>query len=220
VIRLLIVDDQSLIRQGLKALLELEPDIQIVGEADSGQKAVELAHTLAPEVVLMDMRMPGMDGVAATQVICQELPTVKVLVLTTFDDDQLVASALQSGAVGYLLKDTPSEEVANAIRSVHKGFSQFGPGILQKMFTQTPPPSTEIAPATDPPPELAGLTTRERQVLRLIATGASNREIAQTLYISEGTVKNHVTNILGRLGLRDRTQAALFANSALQFLED
>lgn len=211
-IRVLLVDDQSLIRQGLKALLELEPDLQVVGEAENGQIALQLVETLQPDVVLMDVRMPVMDGVAATREIGRNACT-KVLVLTTFDDDEYVAAALRYGAMGYLLKDTPSEELAAAIRAVDKGYTQLGPGLVEKIMAKVP----VAAPAkpASPPPTWAELTPREQEVLQLIATGASNREIAQALYISEGTVKNHVTNILNRLNLRDRTQAAIFANSFL-----
>jgi len=211
-IRVLVVDDQNLIRQGLKALLELEPDLQVVGEGENGQSAIALVETLQPDVVVMDIRMPVMDGVAATREICQQFPATKVLVLTTFDDDQYVAEALRYGAMGYLLKDTPSEELAAAIRSVHKGYTQLGPGLVEKIIAKVP---TVAPPPPSPPPSWDELTPREQEVLRLIAKGASNREIAQLLYISEGTVKNHVTNILNRLNLRDRTQAAIFANSFL-----
>jgi len=210
-IRVLVVDDQNLIRQGLKALLELEPDLQVVGEGENGQSAIALVETLQPDVVVMDIRMPVMDGVAATREICQQFPATKVLVLTTFDDDQYVAEALRYGAMGYLLKDTPSEELAAAIRSVHKGYTQLGPGLVEKIMAKVP----TVPPPPSPPPSWDELTPREQEVLRLIAKGASNREIAQLLYISEGTVKNHVTNILNRLNLRDRTQAAIFANSFL-----
>ncbi|MBW4498619.1 MAG: response regulator transcription factor [Scytonema hyalinum WJT4-NPBG1] len=212
-IKVLLVDDQSLIRQGLKALLELEPDLEVVGDAENGEIAIHLIEELSPDVVLMDIRMPIMDGVAATWEIQKRFPGIKVLVLTTFDDDEYVKAALQNGAMGYLLKDTPSEELAVAIRAVYKGYTQLGPGIVKKLLTQ-------FSSVTPPPPSLAELTPREKEVLRLIATGASNREIAQQLYISEGTVKNHVTNILDRLDLRDRTQAAIFANSFLPYLND
>lgn len=213
-IKVLLVDDQNLIRQGLRALLELEVDLEIVGEAENGEMAIHLIANLQPDVVLMDIRMPIMDGVAATKEIQKGFPEIKILVLTTFDDDEYVKAALQSGATGYLLKDTPSEELAFAIRAVHKGYTQLGPGIVKKLLTQFP----TAAPTQPPPPSLGELTPREKEVLRLIATGASNREIAQELYISEGTVKNHVTNILNRLNLRDRTQAAIFANSFLPYL--
>lgn len=212
-IKVLLVDDQSLIRQGLKALLELEPDLEVVGDAENGEIAIHLIEELSPDVVLMDIRMPIMDGVAATWEIQKRFPGIKVLVLTTFDDDEYVKAALQNGAMGYLLKDTPSEELAVAIRAVYKGYTQLGPGIVKKLLTQ-------FSSVTPPPPSLAELTPREKEVLRLIATGANNREIAQQLYISEGTVKNHVTNILNRLDLRDRTQAAIFANSFLPYLND
>lgn len=217
-IRVLLVDDQSLIRQGLRALLELEPDLQVVGEADNGQTAIHLIEALRgtplqPDVVMMDVRMPVMDGVAATREICDRFAGTKVLVLTTFDNDEYVATALRYGAIGYLLKDTPSEELAAAIRAVDKGYTQLGPGLVEKIMAKLPV-AAPISP-DGPPPIWEELTPRERDVLRLIARGASNREIATALYISEGTVKNHVTNILNRLNLRDRTQAAIFANSFL-----
>ncbi len=216
-IKVLLVDDQHLIRQGLKTLLELESDLEIVGEAENGEEAVAMVEELQPNVVLMDIRMPRMDGVAATQEIKQKFAQTKILVLTTFDDDEYIKAALQNGAMGYLLKDTPSEELAVAIRAVHRGYTQLGPGIVKKLLTQFPATTTQ---PSSPPPNLAELTKREKEVLRLIATGANNREIAEKLYISEGTVKNHVTNILNRLELRDRTQAAIFANSFISYLND
>ncbi|MEH2378536.1 MAG: response regulator transcription factor [Nostoc sp.] len=217
-IKVLLVDDQSLIRQGLKALLELEPDIEIVGEAENGEQAINLVAQLQPDVILLDIRMPIMDGVAATREIQKRFAKTKILVLTTFDDDEYVSAALQNGAMGYLLKDTPSEELAVAIRAVHKGYTQLGPGIVKKLLTQfSHPTPTHSLPV---PSSLAELTPREKEVLQLIATGASNREIAHQLYISEGTVKNHVTNILNRLNLRDRTQAAIWANTYLSYLNE
>jgi DNA-binding NarL/FixJ family response regulator len=216
-IRVLIVDDQIIVRQGLRSLLESKPDLQIVGDAENGQKAIEQVEAQQPDVVLMDVRMPVMDGVAATRLIGARFPGTKVLVLTTFDDDEYVSQAMRFGAMGYLLKDTPSEELAQAIRAVHKGYTQLGPGLFEKAISSllTPTP----AQPTSLPPELAELTPREREVLRLIAVGASNREIAQSLYISERTVKNHITSILSRLNLRDRTQAALLASSFLPLLD-
>lgn len=216
-IKVLLVDDQNLIRQGLKALLELEPDLDIVGEAENGENAINSIAELHPDVVLLDIRMPIMDGVAATREIQKRFTGIKVLMLTTFDDEEYVKAALENGAMGYLLKDTPSEELAAAIRAVHKGYTQLGPGIVKKLLTQFPPVTpTQSTPL---PANLTELTPREKEVLRLIATGANNREIAQQLYISEGTVKNHVTNILNRLNLRDRTQAAIFANTFLSYLD-
>jgi len=222
-IRLFLIDDQHIIREGLKALLELAPDLQVVGDAENGQLGFELLKKLAgtdqhPDIILMDIRMPVMDGVAATRLVRQEFPELKILILTTFDDTEYVSEALRHGATGYLLKDTPSKELAEAIRLIHKGYTHFGPGIVQKLLTQVPIPSE--APTLAPPPALAELTPREQEVLRLIAKGASNREIAQQLYISEGTVKYHITNILSRLNLRDRTQAAIFANSFFTFLQE
>ncbi|MDJ0733323.1 MAG: response regulator transcription factor [Nostocaceae cyanobacterium] len=214
-IKVLIVDDQSLIRQGLLALLELESDLEIVGEADNGENAIKILQELQPDVVLMDIRMPIMDGVATTKEIQKHFPKIKVLILTTFDDEQYVKTALENGAMGYLLKDTPSEELAIAIRAVHKGYTQLGPGIINKLTAQfVNNPNIE----SPPPANLTELTPREKEVLKLIATGANNKEIAQQLYISEGTVKNHVTHILNCLDLRDRTQAAIFANEFLSYL--
>jgi DNA-binding NarL/FixJ family response regulator len=209
-ISLLLVDDQKLIRQGLKALLELEVDLQIVGEAENGQIAIDLVRELQPDVVLMDIRMPVMDGVMATQQICQQFPSVNILILTTFDDDNYVSTAIKYGAKGYLLKDTPSEEIAAAIRAVDLGYTHLAPGMMAKIMSS----QTNKAQITLPR-ELAELTPRELEVLKLIAIGANNREIAGKLYISEGTVKNHVTNLLNRLNLRDRTQAAILAKTYL-----
>jgi DNA-binding NarL/FixJ family response regulator len=210
-ISIVLVDDQSLIRTGLKTLLELESDLEIVAEAENGEQAIKIIDSLyvekkPPNVVLMDIRMPIMDGVAATRSLCQKYPNIVILILTTFDHDSYVTEALKAGAKGYILKDTAAEEVANAIRTVDRGYAQLSPGILEKLMPRISEP--EIIP-----PEFELLTPREKEVLQLLAQGASNREIAQSLFISEGTVKNHVTNILSRLNLRDRTQAALFSKS-------
>ncbi len=206
-IHLLLVDDQSLIRRGLKALLKPEPELTVVGEAENGQEALDWLRSAPqlPDVVLMDVRMPTMDGVAATGAIVTAFPTVKILILTTFDDSEYVAQALQNGASGYLLKDTPAEELVQAIQLVQKGYTQLAPGLAQKLILGTP---VVAVAAVDP--LLAELTPREQEILQLIAQGASNREIAQQLYISEKTVKNHITSLLSRLGLRDRTQAAVW----------
>jgi DNA-binding NarL/FixJ family response regulator len=225
-IRILLVEDQEIVRRGLKTLLEIKSDIQVVGEASNGQQAIDCltaSHTNAapPDLVLMDIRMPIMDGVTATEIICQRFPGTKILILTTFDDTKYVSEALRFGAKGYLLKDTPSEELAEAVRSVHRGYTQFGPGILEKMFAQPPAePPVQPQPSAPIPPGLDELTQREREVLRMIAAGASNREIAQALFLSEGTVRNHITRILTRLNIRDRTQAAILATHFMDWLNE
>jgi DNA-binding NarL/FixJ family response regulator len=201
-IRLLLVDDQDLIRRGLRALLKSDPGLEVVGEAANGQDAIAQVAALTPDVVLMDVRMPVMDGVAATQAIGQQFPAIKILILTTFDDREYVTQALRCGASGYLLKDTPFDELTQAIRLIHKGYTHLGPGLGQAIAQ----PIAPIAPAT-----WTELTPREQEILQLIAQGSSNKEIAQALFISEKTVRNHVTHILSQLNLRDRTQAALFA---------
>ncbi|WP_218082201.1 response regulator [Anthocerotibacter panamensis] len=206
-IRLLLVDDQALLRQGLASLLALEEDLTVVAEASNGQEAIALAQQHQPDVILMDIRMPLCDGVAATRRILQHQPAPKVLVLTTFDEDELVWQALQAGALGYLLKDTPSEQVAHAIRTVYSGHAQLGPTIAPKVLSRIAQPSKVN------PRDL--LTEREVEVLTLLAQGCNNREIAQALYITEGTAKNHLTHILTQLNLRDRTQAALWAKQHL-----
>ncbi|MCT7951888.1 response regulator transcription factor [Ancylothrix sp. C2] len=217
-IRVLLVDDQNLIRSGLKVVLQTEPDIEIVGEASDGQSAIQKVETLMPDVVLMDIHMPVMDGVTATKIISERFSGVKVLVLTTFDEDEYVADALRCGAMGYLLKDMPTEELAAAIRTVDKGYTQIGPGLVEKIMAKWAAPATSQPPSL--PPGWSELTPREREILKLISQGSSNKEIAKTLFISEGTVKNHVTSILHRLNVRDRTQAAIIANSFLPLLEN
>ncbi len=207
-IQILLVDDQYIIRQGLKTMLESNPDMQVIGEAENGQRAIDQIPLLQPDIVLMDIRMPVMDGVAATGAIAQLYPDLKILILTTFDDDEYVSKAMRLGAKGYLLKDTEPDELAMAIRAVIKGHTQLGPGLFEKAIA----PITSV-PTIAPPSELAQLTPRELEVLKLIAAGSNNREIAEVLFLSENTVKNYVTNILSRLNLRDRTQAALFAHS-------
>jgi DNA-binding NarL/FixJ family response regulator len=221
-IRVLLVDDQILFRQGLASLLTLEPDLQVIGQANDGQEAIawldqanqssvvsSQSDLHLPDVILMDVRMPVCDGVTATQEIHCRYPQIRVLVLTTFDEDEYVWRSLKAGASGYLLKNTPSEQVAAAIRTVHQGHSQLGPTIAQKVFTQLflrEPPQANYQD---------GFSDRELDVLLLLAQGMSNREIAQHLHITEGTVKNRLTRILSQLGLRDRTQAALWAQQHL-----
>ncbi|MBE9140069.1 response regulator transcription factor [Nodosilinea sp. LEGE 07088] len=214
-IRILLVDDQTIIRQGLANLLAAQPDLTVVGDAENGQQAVEKVAALyntprQPDVILMDVRMPEIDGVAATRQICEEFPEVKILVLTTFDDDDYVQQAMRYGAKGYLLKQTPVADLTVAIRAVHQGYTHMGPGLFEKTFMAPVPLSP---PERSIPPALAALSPREQEVLKLISNGLSNREIAQTLFISERTVRNHVTSILSQLQLRDRTQAALLASS-------
>lgn len=212
-IRVLLVDDQNIVREGLSSLLQTQPDLKIVGEAANGKEAVERSLELQPDVVLMDVRMPIMDGVAAIRTLTEQAPQIKVLVLTTFDDDEYVTQAMTYGAKGYLLKDTPSAELAQAIRAVNQGYTQLGPGLFDKAIQASFKDNEVESSAT--PPKLAELTAREREVLKLIAKGYSNREIATELYIAERTVKNHVNSILRSLELRDRTQAAIFANKYL-----
>ncbi|MEO1005974.1 MAG: response regulator transcription factor [Cyanobacteria bacterium J06638_38] len=210
-IRLLLVDDQSIVREGLSSLLQVQPDLEVVGEAENGQVAVEMALSLQPDVILMDIRMPVMDGIAAIGILQEQAPAIKILVLTTFDDDRYLTQAIAQGAQGYLLKDTPSAELAQAIRAVNKGYSQMSPGLLAKVLLHREASSK----SEKLPPEVVHLTTRETEVLQLIATGHSNKEIAAQLYITERTVKNHVNGILRSLDLRDRTQAAIWANKYL-----
>lgn len=207
-IRILLADDQILFRQGLVSLLALEDDLEIVGQADNGQEAIALTEKLQPHVILMDVRMPICDGVVATREIHHRYPAIRILVLTTFDEDEYIFKSLQVGASGYLLKNTPSSQLAAAIRMVYQGYSQLGPTIASKLFSQIHLPVLKE--------DLRHLfSNRELEVLILLAQGKNNREIAQALHITEGTVKNHITRILCQLGLRDRTQAALWAQKAV-----
>jgi DNA-binding NarL/FixJ family response regulator len=222
-VRVLVVDDQQLMRDGLISLLSLQQGIEVIGSAADGQEAVEQAVALHPDVILMDVRMPALDGVAATAQILRQTPDCQIVMLTTFDDDEYVFEALHAGASGYLLKDLPAERLAQAIQAVHQHIYQLDPAVASRLVASAIMPKGQqkdhaATPASSssggaPPASLnkAGLTERESEVLRLIAQGATNREIAEQLVISEGTVKNHISNILGRLGLRDRTQAAIFA---------
>jgi DNA-binding NarL/FixJ family response regulator len=213
-ISIFIVDDQTIIRHGLKSLLEIQADLTVVGDASNGQEALNAIASLEqqsqlPDVILLDVRMPIMDGVATTKELKNDYPGMNILILTTFDDDEYISQAMNYGAKGYLLKDSPPEDLAMAIRVVNKGNTYMGSGLLEKMLHKSSPSQPE---ALDILSQLAELSRREREVLNLIATGASNREIAAKLYISSKTVKNHVTSILSKLNLRDRTQAALLAN--------
>ncbi|MBK7217650.1 MAG: response regulator transcription factor [Candidatus Promineofilum sp.] len=211
-IRLLLVDDQALFREGLHTLLSLHEDLEVVGEAGNGLEALAAADALRPDVVLMDLRMPVLDGVAATRRLLAAHPTTRVIVVTTFDDDELVFDGLRAGAVGYLLKDVSSDKLVEAIRAAARGESFLQPSIAAKVLAEFNRLERSAAPPPPPPAPLAEpLSEREREILRLLAAGDSNKEIAAALYITEGTVKNHVTNILGKLDARDRTQAALRA---------
>lgn len=211
-IRLLLVDDQYLICQGLKAVLELEEDLQVVGTADNGESAIEQVAALQPDLVLMDVRMPVMDGREATRIISQQFPDTKVLVLSTFDDDEYITDSIRAGAKGYLLKDMPSEELVQAIRLAHRGYTQLGPGLIEKLIGNCP--GKDKLEKESVSRQLTQLTPREQDVLRSISRGATNREIAEQLYISEGTVKTHITHILRRLDLRNRAELAILANTA------
>lgn len=212
-IRLLLVDDQSLICQGLKAMLSLEADLEVIGTADNGETAIEQIALLKPDVVLMDLRMPVMDGREATRLISQQFPDVKVLVLSTFDDDRYITDSIRAGAKGYLLKDMPSEDLAQAIRVVYRGYTQMGTGLLEKLMANSIQESIPELDRSPLPPALAQLTPREREVLKLVALGLRNQDIAQQLYVSEGTIKTHVTHLLTRLNLRNRSQLAIYVHS-------
>jgi DNA-binding NarL/FixJ family response regulator len=204
-IKVLIADDQRLMREGLATLLALASDIHIVGQAADGTEAIDLARELRPDVILMDIQMPGTDGVAATQAIRSALPNTQVIILTTFDDDEYLLTGLRAGACGYLLKDMPSEQLAEAIRAAAQGQSPIGPAVARKLVNLV----TQMPSAAKPAAAhlLDPLSEREVEVLRLMAQGLSNKEIAETLVIAEGTAKNHVSNILSKLDARDRAQA-------------
>jgi DNA-binding NarL/FixJ family response regulator len=213
VISVLLVDDQELLRRGFRMILESEPDLHVVGEAGDGVEAVEEAHRLQPDIVLMDIRMPRLDGVEATRRLAgPDVPgSARVLILTTFDLDEYVIDALRAGASGFLLKDVPPEELVQAIRVIAAGEALIAPSITRRLldrFARVLPTGTGPPP---PPPGLAMLTDRELEVLRLMARGLSNNEIAGELYVSETTVKTHVGRILTKLGLRDRVQAVVLA---------
>jgi DNA-binding NarL/FixJ family response regulator len=204
--RVLICDDQALIRDGLEMLLKLESDIEVVGLAQDGAEAVELAQRKRPDLVLMDLKMPGMNGVEATRRIHLNQPDTKVLVLTTYDDDVWVFDAIRAGASGYLLKDTPREEVIRAVKGTAAGRTFVDPAVAGKLLSQVANQQTQPASHIT-----SKLTEREVDVLRLLARGLSNAYIADTLSLSEGTVRNHVSAILAKLGVTDRTQAAVIA---------
>jgi DNA-binding NarL/FixJ family response regulator len=206
-VRVLVVDDQQLIREGIASLLSIQPGITVVGTAADGREAIEKVAALEPNVVLMDVRMPELNGVEAVAILHQRAPGCRVVMLTTFDDEEYVVQALRAGASGYLLKDLPARELADAVRLANAGVVQFDPAAAARLANALGRPARIVDQAGQ------ALTAREIDVLRLIAEGCSNREIAARLYLSEGTVKNHISRILGRLGMRDRTQAAIYART-------
>jgi DNA-binding NarL/FixJ family response regulator len=221
-IRVLLVDDQALLRASFRRLLELEgAGIEVVATAGDGQEALSAVERLArdgcaPHVALMDVRMPRMDGVQATALLRERFPAVRVLILTTFDDEEPIFAGLKAGAQGYLLKDVTAQQLVEAIRAVHRGESPLQPSVAAKLVARLANPAPEERAESGPPRSAAGLpadelTEREREILRHVARGDNNREIGEALFITEGTVKNQVSNILSKLALRDRTQAALWA---------
>ena len=201
-IRILVVDDHSVVRQGLRMFLGLDPDLEIIGEAADGAEAVKMAHLLNPDVVLMDMLMPVMDGIEATRTIRQQLPDTEVIALTSVLEDASVVGAIKAGAIGYLLKDTQSDELRRAIKAAAEGQVQLSPQAAARLMREVRTPDV-------PAPQ--ALTEREMDVLKLLARGKANKEIAMYLIIGEKTVKTHVSNILLKLGVQSRTQAALYA---------
>ncbi len=222
-IRVLLADDQDIIRTGLTIILNHQPDLEVIGQAADGIEAVAMAKQLRPDVILMDIKMPRLNGIQATRQIMAELPRTQIIVLTTYDTDDWVFDGIRAGAVGYLLKDTSSENLADAVRGAMRGESQMDPTVARKVLrefqhvttahrpTAGPPAPTQVT-STAPEDELPEkLTDREEEILKLLAAGVSNKEIAQKLSLSEGTVKNHISAILGKLHANDRTQAVLTA---------
>ena len=198
-INILLVEDQTLMRQGLKTILDLEPGLRVVGEASDGESGVKMALEMRPDIVLMDVQMPRLNGVEATAQLCRQWPAAKVIILTTFDRDDYVYQGVRAGALGYLLKDAPANRLIETIRRVHNGEVFIQPEIASRALREMMRPTTST---------LESLSEREREVLVLLAQGASNRDMAEKLFITEGTVKNHVSNILAKLQAENRTQAA------------
>jgi DNA-binding NarL/FixJ family response regulator len=213
-VRVLVADDQSMVRAGFRLLLSREADIEVVAEARNGEEAVAAAARYAPTVVLMDIRMPELDGLEATRRILAADPTARVLILTTFDLDEYVFRALEAGASGFVLKDDPPEQLLAAIRTVAAGDALLSPAVTKRVIRQF---ARRARPA--PPPGAAELTARERDIFRLLAEGCSNAEIGEALFISETTVKTHVTHLLSKLGVRDRVQAVVLAHQTGLFDE-
>ena len=229
-IRVLIVDDQTLVREGFRKLLELEPDFEIMGTAGDGEAAIAAVERLhqagtPPDVILMDIRMPRMDGIVATKTLKERWPDSHIVILTTFDDTELIHAGLRAGALGYSLKDITAEQLTMTVRTAASGQVLLQPDIASKVFSvftptaarpSTPAPNSPLSSSAastyiDSTAHIEQLTEREQEILVLVAKGASNRQIAENLFVTEGTVKNHMSSILGKLGVRDRTQAALKA---------
>jgi DNA-binding NarL/FixJ family response regulator len=210
-IKVLLVEDQEIFRQGLATLLSVEEDLELVGEASNGMEAIKLTEQLQPDVILMDVRMPVCNGVVATREINQKSPWIKILVLTTFDDDEYIWQSLQAGAISYLLKSTPSEQVATAIRAAYLGYTQLDLTIATRVFSHLKPHVT----AFESKDYLHLLSSRELEILKLVGQGKNNQEIALLLHLTEGTVKNYITRILSQLNFRDRVSAALWAQRNL-----
>jgi len=211
-IKVLVVDDEAVVRQGIASLLMLEPDLEIVGQAQNGTMAYELAKSLEPDVVLMDIRMPVCDGIQALQHLLSQKPTLKVIMLTTFDDDSMIADALRIGACGYLLKDTDSVKIASAIRLVSQGLALLNAPVLKRVSR-----GLSVKPGSQGS-LLSKLSTREIEVLRLVGQGKNNKEIARALFLTEGTIKNYVSKIFDQLGVRTRSDAIAIARAQLDDL--
>ncbi|PEA55584.1 DNA-binding response regulator [Bacillus pseudomycoides] len=210
-IRIMIVDDQSLVRDGLAMLLNLRPELEVVGTASDGEEAMQNAERLQPEIILMDIRMPRTNGVEGTRLIREQFPHIKVLMLTTFNDSELIFEALEQGASGYLLKDMATDTIVQAILTVHAGGVVLPQDMTAEIVKELKRTKVDSIAEQHAPKQIEQLTEREVEVLRELGYGLNNKEIAEKLFITEGTVKNHVSNIISKLELRDRTQAAIFA---------
>jgi DNA-binding NarL/FixJ family response regulator len=207
-IRVLLCDDQALVRSGFEMILEAQPDLEVVGEASNGREAIDLSNRVAPHVILMDVRMPVLDGVEATRRLVEQGTTARILILTTFDLDEYVYAAIRAGASGFLLKDVRPSELVDAIRVVAAGDAMLAPSVTRRLLARF---AETLPPGVGPPAELASLTERELEVLELVARGLSNAELAARLFLSETTVKTHVSSVLRKLDLRDRVQAVVLA---------